>query len=58
MVGSGPTLPDRSSNRDAADLLDLAPAGVHGLASRLRDPHLPETVAALDHPWSVIADTG
>jgi glycerate-2-kinase len=55
-VASGPTLPDPSTNRDAAAILERL-AGLDTIVAALRDERLPETVKSLhDAEWRVIAD--
>lgn len=56
MVGSGPTLPDASTNDDAAAIVERGPAQLRTLAAKLRDPSLPETPKSLAHHWTILAD--
>lgn len=58
-VGSGPTLPDPSTNREAAAILrQVGGAAVAGIAARLEDPDLPETPKVLSHQAILVADNG
>jgi glycerate 2-kinase len=56
-VASGPTLPDRSTNRDAAALLRKAGGdSIARIAATLENPTLPETPKALAHQAVLVAD--
>jgi glycerate 2-kinase len=58
-VGSGPTLPDASTNADAARLLRQAGGGaVAAIAETLEEPALPETPKSLAHRAMLVADNG
>lgn len=56
-VGSGPTLPDHSTNDDAAAILETTGDPVcRGLATVLRSGEVPETPRILDAPLFLIAE--
>jgi len=58
-VGSGPTLPDPSTNKEAAGLLrQVGGDSIAGIAFTLENPSLPETPKALSHPAFLVADNG
>lgn len=55
-VASGPSLPDSTTNYDAAQILDRIP-GCHRIVTVLRDRSLPETVKQIANAtWRVVAD--
>lgn len=57
MVGSGPTFADRSTNADAARLLEsLGEPAIRGVVQRLRDPRVSDTPKETGTEFAVIGD--